>query len=828
MHEPKNQLVLRLLKTALDDSNFEFGLVRLTPDERFGYLNRAAREIVGFDVREGDPVHLIPLAEDSQRTLQDALDDRFLEGYAGTASYNLEVQRGRPTPDDDRLVRVTTVPELDADGNLIGSVGLVIDGVIERAELELHRQVQSQSDDLSLYKALDGVLHQLVDFDSLLVVEIGIARNHMRILYESPVAIDRPNKTRWSPIKAFIRPLVDDFAPGELDLAAFAATPEFMESRKQDPNAEHFAQRGFKHTLRLGVRKFGKLVAIVSMLRRADIAYTPAEFSRCSKLPYEAAVNAAIAIEDAEDERFGSELIDKLANAGGGTMSIGRLLVDSLVAYFKFDHVALMRVETARGKVRLVVQAGASPWEADFEQDIGRGLLGRAVRTGGTVNVGDVSQVDDYIKGVETTRSELVVPLWGRSGASCVEEPPSVNWLLNIESSELEAFSDEEQLRATRVLGVAAAVLDRAAAIEIKTALSNSVADAILQTTDSGIITYANPAAQALFGRPFDSVAPSCSVQHGAEFANDAPALRNANIASCLDWPDDDDGSPLEGDVDSGSASILMKPFIHTLFEQSGGFRGQPATAQSVLGEAGKRVLVSAAELEGDVGGRIFVVTDISQRELLTRYGEIRKELSQLGSEIRAPLTLAQAFISDTLRSKDPSAEALQKALDQLRKAMLPLEGLLRVESATDKTPLPCEEVDLGLLLEQMARQLPSTTGDSVRICSRTDVAVAALAARNELVFCIEATLAHVLRHKAISDQVMVTYGCNAHYAFIRIVSAPVSPARPESRPMRVPLAVNNDFLSHGVVEGLLSRMRGRLRSQGSGFGYRLLLRKRA
>lgn len=826
MHEPDDQLVLRLLKTALDDSNFEFGLVRLTPDERFGYLNRAAREIVGFDVRVGDPVHLIPLAEDSQRTLQDALAERFLEGYAGTASYNLEVQRGRPGPDDDRLVRVTAVPEMDAEGNLIGSVGLVFDGVIEQAELELHRQIQSQTDDLSLYKGLDRVLHQVLDFDALVIVEIGNKRNHLRILYESPAELDRPNKTRWSPIRPFVRPLIDDFEPGELDLIEFISTPEFMQFRKQDPNAEYFAQRGFSHTLRLGVKKFDSLVAIVSMLRKADTPYTPAELARCSRLPYETAVNAAIAIDDADDERFGSQLIDKLAKAVGGTTSIGRLLVDSLADYFKFDHVALMRVETARSTVRLVVQAGLSLWEADFEQDISRGLLGRAVRSGATVNEGDVSKADDYVKGVETTRSELVIPLFGRSGASCVEEPPSVNWLLNIESSELEAFSDEEQSRMASVLGVAAAVLDRAAAVEIKTALSNSVADAILQTTDSGVITYANPAAESLFGRPFDPVVAGYCTYRTSSFIEGAPALRNANIDSCLGRPDDDDDPSVDADGDPRSASLSAKPFIHTLFEQSGGFRSQPATALVAAGEGNKRVLVSAAELEGDLGGRIFVVTDISQRELLTRYGEIRKELSRLGSEIRAPLTLAQAFISDTLRSNDPSADALQKALDQLRKAMLPLEGLLRVESATDKAPLPCDSIDLGGLLEHLARQLPSSTQKSVRIHSRNGTPGVALAARNELAFCIEATLAHVLRHKAISDQVVVTYGCNAHYAFVRVVAAPADSANSGSRPARAPLAVNDDFLSHAVVEGLLSRMRGRLRSQGSGFGYRLLLRK--
>src|SRR3954471_10563411 len=107
MTDPASQLVLRLPRAALDDTNFELGLVKLTPDERFGYLNRAAREIVGLDVKEGDTVHLIPLAEASRRTLQDAMDDRFQGGNPTTASYTLEVQRS--SQEQDRLVHVTTV-----------------------------------------------------------------------------------------------------------------------------------------------------------------------------------------------------------------------------------------------------------------------------------------------------------------------------------------------------------------------------------------------------------------------------------------------------------------------------------------------------------------------------------------------------------------------------------------------------------------------------------------------------------------------------------------------------------------------------------------------
>ena len=112
------------------------------------------------------------------------------------------------------------------------------------------------------------------------------------------------------------------------------------------------------------------------------------------------------------------------------------------------------------------------------------------------------------------------------------------------------------------------------------------------------------------------------------------------------------------------------------------------------------------------------------------------------------------------------------------------------------------------------------------RIVRRGNSPAKAMGARNELQFCIEAVLAHVLRHKALVERLDVVYGSNASSAIVRIAARSVD-GGPESRERSKvqPEAGNDDFLARPVVEGLLSRMGGVLRPLPSGFGYRLVLR---
>jgi hypothetical protein len=178
----------------------------------------------------------------------------------------------------------------------------------------------------------------------------------------------------------------------------------------------------------------------------------------------------------------------------------------------------------------------------------------------------------------------------------------------------------------------------------------------------------------------------------------------------------------------------------------------------------------------------------------------------------------------------EPSLDAIDKALRQLRKAMLPLEGMLRLERAMDDTPLPREPVDLALLVKRIQSQLPASEVRSVRLNLGEAASLKVQAAPHELAFCIESTLSHLLAVKAQAEILEVRVGRARHIGFLRLTTFPDLTDGPlpyhEAVNESEPLA--DDFPERAVVSGLMERMGGRLSMrthvEGGNTSYRLSL----
>ena len=72
---------------------------------------------------------------------------------------------------------------------------------------------------------------------------------------------------------------------GELDLEALFSTVEFQEYSRRDPSVQQFRDRGFRHSLGIGVYQAGRLVATLSLLKCDPAPFTPDEVERCHRLP---------------------------------------------------------------------------------------------------------------------------------------------------------------------------------------------------------------------------------------------------------------------------------------------------------------------------------------------------------------------------------------------------------------------------------------------------------------------------------------------------------------------------------------------------------------
>lgn len=73
-----------------------------------------------------------------------------------------------------------------------------------------------------------------------------------------------------------------------------------------------------------------------------------------------------------------------------------------------------------------------------------RGVCGAAAKTGKTINVPDVRAFDDHIACSSTTKSELVLPVWGKNN--------TLLGVLDLDSNTHAAFNQHDEIFFARLL----------------------------------------------------------------------------------------------------------------------------------------------------------------------------------------------------------------------------------------------------------------------------------------------------------------------------------------------------------------------------------------
>ncbi len=198
------------------------------------------------------------------------------------------------------------------------------------------------------------------------------------------------------------------------------------------------------------------------------------------------------------------EVINTLARMAASTLDIDRLL-SSVIAEiqhgFGYGHVELYLVSEERGDFQLAAQSGSDePAMLGYRQPISTGLLSRAYRTATTVRVDDVRRDPDYFIYAQTgTQSELCVPVVASN---------RVLGVLNLESSQIAAFNDEDVAALETAADVLAGAIENArlyqraqeaAVLEERSRLARDLHDSVSQQLFS--MTLTAQAARAQLGK---------------------------------------------------------------------------------------------------------------------------------------------------------------------------------------------------------------------------------------------------------------------------------------------------------------------------------------
>ena len=490
----------------------------------------------------------------------------------------------------------------------------------------------------------------------------------------------------------------------------------------------------------------------------------------------------------AEDLQFGFDFVREIAEVANDSKGVAQKLVDAIAHHHGWSHVSLFRVNQEGARFDLICQAASSRHHlpAEYSQAVTVGLMGLAHQLRCPVNAGDVRAPEwaqHYQELVPGTLSELVLPVPGTDQ----------RWLLNIESDERDAFADVEQQSVEVQLRIAGFILERTASLEMKSAILKSVADGVVQTNDLDVILDVNPAAEQLLGRKVEELREH-SLAHFV--ATDAEQLPVPDAGTSADRGRRTNTAVATSDAETALSGAL----------------DWPAPVQVNLKRADGElipVLMSAGSLPARLGGKVFVISDLRRQSEKQRMDALTHVFHQIASEIRVPIALTEAFLTESLALTQGTAHDLvDKSLRQIRKADMPLERMVRLAFQADDKPLPRIVFNLCGTIASVVAELPQTDAEVIQIQTpEQDVPVRA--AKHELLFCMRSLLAYLVRRRAQIEKVEIRLSLREKAVLMSLALPPLAREPQGDTPVTLPDSELELMLTEPVIKDLMRRMGG-------------------
>lgn len=329
-----------------------------------------------------------------------------------------------------------------------------------------------------------------------------------------------------------------------------------------------------------------------------------------------------------------------------------------------------------------------------------------------------------------------------------------------------------------RLLAVAGLILDRTLAIEFNKTVLECSADAVIQTTTQGQIQYVNRA--------------------GAEMLKQSPeALTGMHISTFVTAAEGDDA---EISASGYLAELISRPTL------------PPTKVRFAISEREKiPVLLSGNALPPQIGGRVYVASDLSYQEHVQRMDALKAVFQQVASESRVPLALTMSYLQE-LREKPldaDSVELVERSIAQLRRADLPLERVIRLATAPEGQELPLQPAALDDIAGKMICELPATHRRQISV-TVADGMEPVLAALPELEFCAASIVAFLLRMKAQRDGIAVGVKRESGHPVLDFALVDLPSKGPSATRLAPRSEHERDFaLAQPVIRNLMERMRG-------------------
>jgi PAS domain-containing protein len=422
-----------------------------------------------------------------------------------------------------------------------------------------------------------------------------------------------------------------------------------------------------------------------------------------------------------ERERFAADLRDELACAEDLPV-VAREIVDQIATRFKWDFVALFRVDRNMKQFELFHHNPCKKRLAlsrPYLQPIDQGMLASTLRKECTLVVNDIDETGQnqvpqhgYLGFGRPTRSAMTIPvhLNGR-----------IRWILNIEATVAHAFHGPDRKAIERLTATLEEGLKQRTLAEINAQVLKETEQGVVTVGMDGAILDTNAVARRLLGRT--GVAASDTQRE---------------LFSMYASPDD----PRTADVLSGLC-------------------GTEKRRVELVGDDGevRPVLATYVALDESFDAALWFLTDLHSDRWTVDLRFLRETVTDVAQQTRAPLALASSIArqlpklwNSALRTDDYGAQLTTSSEDlsrrlvaEINKADITFERLaenlnVRREPARNK-----QLFDFGFCVGSVINGLPKRDRERVDDAG-PNRPVFVNGDPERLVFAIRSTLAHLIR----------------------------------------------------------------------------------
>ena len=700
---------------------FDHGVVRINARRQICYANRAARKLMDVGADEDlEPLQIDQFfseGEDREKLEQELR--RREAGKLGRYEINLRRPSGRKVP-----VSIFAIPELNAQGQHVGSIAFMRNLEVERAREDFNRIVLRS---LTWKDRLEGLCHWL--FDRIEADMISIYRYSDDMSHTSAMATLMNNgsefliQRRWYDLSEGLKQWMRE--PGFKlcgDLKKFLDEP-MMDHLKHDETIDRMVNvMGFQSFLATPVIDDGVNKAGLSFLSTTANKFTQDDVDLVERLPLEDLILSAVQLEEREEKAFQFRLMGELSKCRT-FKEIALKLTSELAEHYKWDNVSIFDVAEDLGKLVLLNQSQGSDNNCvlpdGFHQASGRGVLGRAMRNQSVEYVPDVTADEDFVREHEFTRSELVIPIF-----SNLYEPRRVFWLLNIEDGNAEFLlpSEIDELKeiAAQIEFIVNHMIDR---VTYQHAVDKT-SDGVIITDANGAIRFANPS--------------SCQL---LEYDHEEKLIgRKIEELFC--------DSQIAHNFKTGMLDDSHKVELRRAGESP------PVT-----------VLLSRLELPEQISDKYYVFKPLESQINLANLKAVEKLVSITANQVKTPLALVQGILhrlssGDQVQGQPGLSDIVERSRNLLKKVELSYDRIAYSEPLFERKDSIETYVHIDRLLDSINREVAGDQSDIIEV-RISGVPRPISGDRHQIRFVFESLVSYLFRNLAAGEkiQVVLNYG---------------------------------------------------------------------